>query len=375
MLDKPVIIIGGGLWGSLLALRLRQRHPHVRFELYEASSTLGEGLTLSFHQSDISPEAMTWLRPFITHQWKNFQVDFPKFHKSFEAPYCAIHSQAFDQKLKEVLGSENIHLNREITVEEALFDGAFVIDTRNQGYFKAQGYQKSLTLLVKIAGHHALKYPMTVDATVEQKNGFRYLQYLPIDEDTLLVKDSRYSGDPSLYNDYFEEDILNDIKRRGWEPLEVLNREHDFRKVPMDQHVAETSGRVIRLEGFYHDMTGEVLPDAVRLIDRMVETSFRYGELKEVLKNYQIERESKKKVLRTLNKLVYQRATPCHNRYQFMQLLYQLPSSVRQKFYAGDLEIKDVAFAFVGKPIVPLFKLATQVLHLPLKPETNSVSP
>lgn len=374
MLEKPIIIVGGGLWGSLLAIRLKQRHPGVNFKLYEATSTLGEGLSLSFHQTDLSPESMKWLKPFITHQWKKFQVEFPRFHKSIDDTYCTIHSQDFDKKLKEELAQANVVFNHDISLEEALTEGAYVIETRNQGYFKAQGYQKSLALQVRVSGHHGLTIPMTVDATVEQKSGFRYLQYLPLDESTLLVKDIRYSVSPALYDQYFEEDILCDMKLRGWEPAEVLSREHDFRKVPLEEFMPQTAGRVIRLEGFYHDTTGEVLPDAVRLIDRMVQTSFRYGELTEVVKTYQMERSSKKKVMRSLNRLLYQQTTPCHGRYQFMQLLYQMPQQMRHKFYAGDLEMMDIVKAVMGKPLMPILRLASHLITFPTRNQVKATA-
>lgn len=351
MLDKPVIIIGGGLWGSLLALRLKRELPQVRFELHEPNDQLGDGLSVSFHQSDLSQESFKWLRPFITTQWKKFQVDFPSFQKIIEDSFCWIQSRDIDQNLRELIPGERLFFRSEITLEEALRRGSYVIDTRSNGYFKAQGYQKSLGLLVRTRCLHGLKYPITVDATVEQKSGFRYLQYLPVDENTLFVKDSRYSNSPTLYDEYFETDILEDLALRNWEAEEVLFREGDFRKIPREEFVPETRGRIIRLEGFYHDTTGEILPDAVRLIERMVNTSFRYGELKEVLKNYQLERASKKKILKGMNRILYQRATPCHSRYQYMQLLYQLPSSIREKFYAGDLEMRDVGSAMLRTPL------------------------
>lgn len=369
MLDKPVIILGGGLWGSLLALRLQQQLPQVNFELYEPSSQVGEGLSLSFHKTDVSAESFKWLKPFLTSQWSKFQVEFPSFNEVLSDSYCWIHSQDFDQKVKQLLSPRQLFLKKEITIEEALQRGSFVIDTRNNGYFKAQGYQKSLGVLVKVKGLHGLSTPITVDARVEQKSGFRYLQYLPVDETTLFVKDTRYSNSPALYDDYFEEDILTDLSLRGWEPQEVLRRERDFRKVAREEFMPETNGRVIRLEGFYHDTTGEVLPDAVRLIERMVDTSFRYGELKEVLKAYQVERAAKKKILKRMNSILYQRATPCQGRYQYMQLLYQLPSPVREKFYAGDLEFWDIGKAFLKRPLIPFVRVANQLIPLSFKTE------
>lgn len=351
MVEKPVIIIGGGIWGGLLALRLKEVLPDVPFELHEISDELGEGQSISFHQSDVSPEAFQRLRPFITGKWSRFQVEFPRFERNFSDAYCWISQQRFDQRLKTLLSPEELFLRSDIRLEEALQRGSFVIDTRTHGYFKAQGYHKTLALMVDLQRPHGMTVPITVDARVEQKSGFRYLQYLPIGEDKLYVKDVRYSNHPSLYDDYFEGDILTDLSLRGWEVKEVLGRERDFRKIPREEFVPENRGRVIRLEGFYHDITGEILPDAIRLIEKMVGTSFRYGELKEVLKLYQMERTSKKKILKNLNQILYQRATPCHGRYAYLRLLYQLPSEIRKKFYAGELELMDLGRALMQKPL------------------------
>src|SRR5262245_51532404 len=61
--DFDLIIVGGGLSGSLLAYRLRSKRPHWRVLLIEGEKTLGGRHTWSFHQGDLSPRAEAWVRP------------------------------------------------------------------------------------------------------------------------------------------------------------------------------------------------------------------------------------------------------------------------------------------------------------------------
>lgn len=360
MLEKPVIIIGGGIWGSILALRLRHHHPRLRFELYEPTEGLGDGLSHSFHRSDISDEHFSWLRPFLTKYWREFAVEFPGFSRAYNDAYCFLSGSDIDHHLQKIIPSDCLFLKTSIHLEDALRRGSFVIDTRANGYFKAIGYQKSLCLHLEVDLGHGVHRPVTVDARVEQKDSFRFLQMLPLEDNMLLVKDTRYSTRPSLYSEYFEEDILNDCALRGLKVKTVLHREQEFRKIPGERFIAENSQRVIRLEGFYHDLTGDVLPDALRLIERMVQTSFRYGELKEVIRSYHSERESKKRLLRGLNNLLYKSSSPCSERYLYLQSLYRLPRRVREKFYAGDLEVRDIGLALLQKPLLPFLRLLPQ---------------
>ena len=362
MFEKPVIIIGGGIWGSLLAIRLKALHPEIEFELHEPREDLGDGLSFSFHRSDISPEHFELLRPLLSYQWSGFSVEFPGFSKTFEDPYCFLHHRDLAIHLKKLIPEKNLILQSEINLEEARQRGAFVIDTRPLGYFKAIGYQKSLGLHLRVEENHSFNRPMTVDARVEQKDSFRFLQFLPLRPGEILVKDTRYSARPSLYSEYFEEDILRDCVLRGLSVKDVLHREQEFRKIPGERFVAENSQRVIRLEGFYHDLTGDTLPDALRLIERMVKTSFRYGELKEVIRNYHSERESKKRIIRSLNAFMYEQSSPCSERYLYLRSLYQLPRRIREKFYAGDLEVRDLLLALLQRPMLPILKLLPQVV-------------
>ncbi len=342
MEEKPVIIIGGGLWGTLLALRIRQCLPHVALKLYAPGPQLGEQFSVSFHESDVSQAAMKWLSPFISQSWKDFEVNFPRYSKKSDHKLFTMEPSHFHAVASELLGPNVVYLNRTLTPEEAVKEGSFVIDTLVRGYFKGLGYQKTHGLIVKLTHPHRLSSPISMDATIEQKNGFRYLQVLPLSEERLLLKDVRFSSDPLLYYENIEPDLFREAHQRRWIIDDVLERETEFRKIPCDYCDQFFEGKVIRLDGFVHDITGDALPDAVRLIDRMVQTSFRLGELKLVMREYLIERKSRRRIFRTINRMLFRVKTPCAERYQFFQWLHSMPPSIRKKFYKGDLVIIDI---------------------------------
>lgn len=351
--EKPVIIIGGGLWGTLLALRVRECLPHVPIKLYGPESQLGEKLAVSFHESDVSPEALKWLSPFISRSWDEFEVSFPKYTRKNSHRLCTMEPTHFHGTAREKLGSNTVYLNKDISPEEALTEASFVIDTLPRGYYKGLGYQKTHGLVVKLLHPHRISLPVTMDATIEQKHGFRYLQALPLSEDTLLVKDVRFSSDPQLYHEDLEPDLLREFHRRRWMIGDVLERETEFRKIPREKEDNFSDGRIIRLDGFVHDVTGDALPDAVRLIDRMVLTSFRLGELKKVMKEYLEERRSHRKLIRLMNRMLYQVKTPCRERYRFFESLHSMPHPVRSKFYKGEMEIFDVLRTLLNVRLIP----------------------
>ncbi len=351
--EKPVIIIGGGLWGTLLALRMKECLPHVNFRLYEASSQLGEKLPVSFHATDVEADALHWLSPLSSKSWPEFEVSFPRYRRKIPNRLYTLEPDTFHEMAKAKLGSNTVFLNREITPEEALKEGSFVIDTMARGYYKALGYQKTTGLLVSLSHPHRLQTPITMDASVEQKAGFRYLQMLPVGEKLLMVKDVRFSSDPQLYHEEMETDILEELKRRRFVVETMIKKETEFRKIPRHNEDNFHDGRVIRLDGFVHDITGDSIPDAVRLIERMVQTSFRLGELKSVMKSYRDERKSKRNLLRHVNRMLYQAKTPCRERYQFFQSLNSMSPAIREKFYKGDLEFFDIMRTIMNIRIFP----------------------
>lgn len=336
---KPVIILGGGLWGSLLAYRLRTVLPQVPFRLYERSSTLGGYESCTFHGSDIEYPAQVWLRPFLTQSWNSSKVRFPKYEKYLESSYHLISPDQLHRVVSSTLSSENLFLNNEISAALALKEASFIIDTRNICGYKKCGFQKFLAMDIELEENHGLREPVLMDSTISQRDKFRCIHYLPLTENRLLIKDQRYSDCEELNLFEMQQDLLKVITSHGWKVRKVIREESRSRAMPMTSPCFRQEGRVINLAGIFHDTTGCSLPAATRLIDQMVATSFRLGELKEIVSSFRKESESDRKFLRFLNRSLID-SVP-EEQHVFFQNIYQLPRPTLERFLRGKLSFWD----------------------------------
>ena len=65
IMHHDLIIAGGGLAGTLTALRVLEQTPDANVLLLERGATLGGEHTWSFHGTDLSAAQMRFMQPFI----------------------------------------------------------------------------------------------------------------------------------------------------------------------------------------------------------------------------------------------------------------------------------------------------------------------
>ena len=354
MENRPVVILGGGLWGGLLALRMKKCLPHVDFKLYEGGSQLGGNHTWSFHESDISPSAMEWIKPLVERSWDGHDLHFPSYSRHIVSPYHSITSKKFHEVIKRELG-DSLVLNNSKAISDIGDEAAFIIDARNRSRFEEGGYQNFLGLEVELETSHGLKYPVLMDASVEQKDGYRFIYYLPWDSHKILIEDTRYSLRP--INDFseFKKDILSLVEARGWKIKSILREEEGALPIPFTKPIFREEGKVVNLTGIFHDTTGYSFPDAVKLVELLSQSSFRFGEVKKLVRFYRDCREKDRIYFRTLNRLMFKAADDQH-RYKIFEHFYRLPNSNIQNFYRGQMTNWEKMRVFIGKPPVPVLK-------------------
>lgn len=362
MENKPVVIIGGGLWGGLLAYRLSQLLPHLDFWLYEKNSSLGGNHTWTFHESDLAPHTFKWIKPLIEKTWEGHQVHFPEGSRKFGGHYHCITSKKFHEIISQNLG-KRLKLNNELPLELAIHEGSHVIDTRNLCHFKSGGYQKFLGLELELEFSHNLLEPILMDASVEQKDGYRFVNYLPLDSNKILIRDTRYSHLEVVNIEEMRREIAEVIESRKWKIKKVIREESGVYRIPTSSPDFIEERRVISLAGIFHDTTGEALPDAVRLIEQMTSSSFRFGELKKIVRDFRTEREKNRKFFRLLNRVMFE-GYDNHERYKIFQHFYQLPWPLIQRFSRGELQLLDRPRIFMGNPISWFGKSGKAMNHL-----------
>lgn len=342
-MEKPVIILGGGIWGSLLAMRLKEVLPHIPFRLYEEHSTLGNHESISFRESDC-PEAMPWLRPLISHSWKQHHLKCEKSERWVTDPYHYIDSKKFHEEVLAKLGPDNLRLSNLMSPEFAIQEASFVIDARNECYFAKTGFKKSLILEVELQDEHHLIAPVLFDNHVEKKEFSRHLSYYPLSSNTLLIKDFWYSDNRLLNLNEMRNSLVDTLAMKGWKISRVIKEITNVTHVPMSPPVIREEGRVISLNGIFHDTTGPSIAMATSLIEQMVKTSFRYGELKEVVKKFRNKMEIDRQFLRFMNRLLIEQ-----KQQQVFEVIYKQPSPLIERFSRGNLKVIDRYKILAGK--------------------------
>lgn len=349
-MDKPVIIIGGGLTGSLLAYRLKSALPSVSFLLYEKTSKLGGQQTTGFCESDCL-SSMAWLKPLVSHTWKQHQIKFRTFEKWITSPFHLLHPDQLHQVISEKVG-EDLRLCNELSLEQALQDGSFVIDARNSSFYKSLGYRKFLSLELELQEDHHLIAPVTLDASVALREQFRFLSYYPVGERRLVVRDVWLSDNKKLDTSAMLQSVTDAIRENSWKIAKVIREETGIQQIPVSSPVIREHSRVINLSALSHDFTGCSLPLITALIDRMVKTSFRYGELKDVVKRYREEFESNQKFFRSLNhQLILKKKS------RIFEQVYSQSYPVLERFSRGNLGLLD-------RPRISLSAQGLQISHL-----------
>ncbi len=363
-MDKPVIILGGGFWGGLLAWRLKETLPGLNFKLYAENSTLGNHESCSFRESDCEL-SMKWLKPLIHQSWDQHHIKCGTFEKWITNPYHLMESHHFHQVIQEKLG-DNLVLNNPMTVEFALQAGSFVIDTRNICHYKKCAFKKWMSLEVELSEDHHLIAPVIFDNVIDQTQSARYLCYLPIDSRRLLVKDFWITELKRIDVEDMTINLTNSLKQKGWKVKRIIREDFGSIEFPLTSPVIRQEGRVINLASIFHDTTGCSIPSATRLIDQMVKTSFRFGELKEVVKNFRKEEETDRKFFRFLNSQLLELRDSC-----LLEAVYNQPYSLLERFSRGKLNVLDRSRITLGRSAYRLSGLMNMVMPYSLHPRVQ----
>jgi len=371
-----ILILGGGLSGSLLAWRLKRSHPHLSFLLIEKGDCLGGNHTWSFHKKDVSAAAWTWLEPLISKTWDQHRVVFPRFQKTIPTQYASIRSELLHRHLMSEFG---LQVRLKTTVERVESSGVFldsgektearwIFDARGTGKIqeKVCGFQKFFGLDLKLKNPHGLKEPLLMDASVEQKEGYRFLYCLPWNETEILVEDTRYSLQPSIDSTSYRREIENYCAKRNWVIEEIIREEKGSLPLPLDFNFTDESkkqssnllalGMRARL---MHPTTGYSLPDTVRSIEYL--TALPESQWMRKWPAFLKKTQRRQKFFMRLNRVMFF-GRPFHERYLFLQHFYQLPFYLMGRFYSGQMKWMDKLLFFLRRAPVPLSSAFQSVL-------------
>jgi lycopene beta-cyclase len=382
-----VLLVGGGLASSLIALRLKRARPTLRIIMLERDATIGGEHTWSHFESDVSPAISAWLAPLIVHDWAGYEVRFPAHRRSLTTHYRAITSDRLHVVLSELLG-EDAWLEVEAADVRAdsvkLVDGRrlaapLVIDARGarRSVHLALGWQKFLGQEVRLAAPHGLTRPVVMDATVAQLDGYRFLYVLPTGGDTLLIEDTRYSDGPALDRAALAADITAYALAQGWQFAQVLRDEVGVLPIALagdiDAYWQEERATAAAAAGMraalFHPTTGYSLPDAARTAELIAGLpQLTTAAVREAVIRLSKRAWNDRGFYRLLNRMLFRAAAPAQ-RYKVLERFYRLPQPLIERFYAGEATLADKLRILSGKPPVPVGRALSCLSEAPLLAE------
>lgn len=356
-----IVILGGGLWGCLLAYFFHQRRPELEVELYERGSVLGGDHTWSFHTSDVTEELWPLVAPLVSHSWAEQRVQFPALERRLGLGYHTILSSDLNRKLQGLLTRTKILLRQEKTPSD-FPPGTVVLDTRNIPVSVPGGWQNFVGLDVELEAPHGIQAPIIMDATVEQLSGFRFIYYLPWSPTRILVEDTRYTEIREIPVSEWKEGVEDLIAKRGWKIKSVERVEVGSLPIPFrSPYRAEASPAVVSFSGIFQDVTGYSIADALRVADLL--SAPGVTDFKATLERYLQRQRFRRTFYRLLNRLMFNAADPQH-RYRMLQHFYRLPQASIERFYAGRTTALDVLRVFSGKPPVSVLRAVRVIFGL-----------
>lgn len=370
--DSAVILVGGGLANSLIALRLAQHRPDLRIIMVEAAAEICGNNTWSFHATDIDADDYAFLRPVIRTQWPGQQVFFPQLERRLTTGYASITSETLraavvDCAAIEILTGEPVEKlgrNRVVLAGGRELSAPCIIDGRGYQPDPALriGYQKFVGLELDLQEPHGETVPTIMDARVAQLDGYRFFYVLPLTPTCLLLEDTRYSDTPHLDVSELRPEVLNYAKQRGWPVREEVRLEKGVLPITLAHDFdafwqADTAGpaRVGMRAGLFQPTTGYSLPEAVR-VARMIATECEPLDTATVdakVRAYARKKARGQSFMRFLNRMLFLGAEP-RERYTILQRFYTLPQGLIERFYAGQLKPVDKVRILSGKPPIPI---------------------
>ena len=370
--NKPLIIVGGGLAGSLAALAIAEHQPQVPLLLVEAGDCFGGNHVWSYFDGDLAGDERLLVEAMKPIRWPSHSVRFPGRRRTLGFGYNSVHSQRLDALVRERLAPSQWQLGAAvaalgpdgITLDDGTSIAAStVIDARGPDG-PMPGLDLAWQKFVGVeyaAPAHALAAPIIMDATVDQAEGYRFVYSLPFSADRLMVEDTYYTNGADLDEAALEQRIAEYFAAQGWIGAPV-RQEVGILPILLggDPDLFwPSSDPVARLGlkgGFFHPTTGYSLPQAAanalalaRLPDLTSHSlaGWTRGRFRD--------QWTAGGFYRLLNRMLFRAAGP-EERVKVFQHFYRLDEAVIARFYAGRSTALDKLRILTGRPPVPVLK-------------------
>jgi lycopene beta-cyclase len=369
-----IAIVGAGLAGTLTAAFLHRKHPSLTLALIGPWHHR-PGQTWSFHAQDLSADANKFLTPLVSRSWPGYSISFPDHSRRLPLTYRTIRSQDYWARIGSFLsGVEKIESGADEVSGTSVglctggtISARVVLDGRglNPGSFVNTGWQKFVGLEIETARPHGIDEPVIMDATVPQRDGYRFFYLLPYSETRLLIEDTYYSNRPDLKTDPVLREIDRYLLDLGIDRYNTLEQESGSLPIPLDtswlqsgNQSADHAGaeRIGMKGGFFHPTTGYSLPFSVRCAEAVTAAVTSGGSVEKIpaavrICRYDLARSSG--FLVRLNRMLFRAGRP-DLRWKILSQFYRRKEKVISGFYSGRLGFATTLSMITGVPPVPV---------------------
>jgi lycopene beta-cyclase len=380
-MQADLILVGGGLANTLIALRLADAQPQLNVLLLEQADTLGGNHTWSFHGSDLTQSQRNWLEPLIQYNWEHYEVRFPKRKRTLPGSYHSITSERLHAVAQTRLAEG---IRTATTVSELQPDHVLLADGTRltaQAVIDGRGpassphldvrFQKFVGRVVELATPHNLSGPIIMDATQTQDDGYRFFYTLPFDANTLLIEDTRYSDTPGISASDYGDAINQYAADQGWQISRILREEDGVLPITLGGDINaywDATAPVARSglqAALFQPATGYSLPNAMRLADELAQLKdWSAASVYKLTRNASEQLWQSTGFYRVLNRMLFLAADP-HERRHVLERFYGLNAGLIARFYAGQNTLMDKLRILSGKPPVKMSRAYTAVFRYP----------
>lgn len=366
-----VVLIGGGLANSLIALALRRSHPALSIVMIERRTAPDDDHTWCLFESDVAAVDWTAIAPLLDPVWSGYDVVFPDYVRSLTTRYGRLSSASLAGAVETSLGGRLlrgrvVHAVTPDTVScdtGEMFRAGLVIDGRGAAASPHihLAFQKFVGLEVILSEPHGVTRPVIMDASVTQVDGYRFVYVLPLAPDRLLIEDTRYSDTPGLDAAALQGEVLRYADQRRWQVSRTMRSESGALPIVLGgdfaAHEREYDAAVPRvgMRGlFFHATTGYSLPSALR-VARLIAaaSSLESPTVARMLRADAASHWRRQAFNRALNRMMFLACEPTA-RYRILQRFYRLPQGLIERFYGGTTTIADKIRLVSGRPPVPV---------------------
>jgi lycopene beta-cyclase len=373
---------------ALIAQCLSIKNTAPKILMLEGSDAPFGEHTWSFHIPDLGADDLTWINPLVTHRWIGQSVRFQGFRRDLTSGYACLTSASVARGMARLnsltikTGASAVQLapDRVMLTDGTVFTADCVIDTRGFTPSPALilGHQKFVGLEIETVAPHGLVNPIIMDASVDQRDGYRFVYVLPFSPTRMLIEDTRYSDHETLDLQTLTHDISAYAEKQNWSVARIVRSEHGVLPIALAHDIerfwrdrpADIPQAGMRA-ALFHPTTGYSLPEAVHVANLVVD-AWPVGSslLAERIRRHAHKRWSQQRFYRLLNRMLFRAALP-DRRHLVLRRFYTLPQPLIERFYAGRTSVIDMARILIGKPPVPIHRALSCLRERPLLMEKN----